>query len=91
MFSFGISGHPETWSALEKLHGAIIGFKTSPQLLLQSCFPVKLQNCSVDNETPTDFPSAWGGGEINSHFWVNFPFIKPFHLETGNSQTAFMQ
>lgn len=63
MFSFGISGHPETWIALEKLHGAIIRFKTSPQLLLQSCFAVKLQNCSVDNETPTDFPSAWGGGE----------------------------
>ena len=35
----------------------------------QHCFAVKLQQCSVDDKTSTDFPSAWIE-EIMAHFLI---------------------
>lgn len=63
-------------------------FNASPQLLqfrrtLQSCFAVKLHNCSTDNETSTEFSSAWGGNPfpfeltfLSNHFSLKLETVK---------------
>ena len=45
-------------------------------MLLQHCFAVKLQKCSVDYESSPDLPSTWGWGDNDwsSITWGDFSF-----------------